>query len=337
MSLYYAGKIYDKLGAFSQGTYDGLSNKFLLDMTDIRYANTFKVGGKPLICGLTVNNSPTIEDVWNSPPAYGFPFASSSVAPTPAAGAIIDGGLDQQVGGVGLYAYFNNLVYAGVTFYTTARKGYTQWLGGGTVTDTMVDGVVPYWRVFLQHQWKKHSLMVGHYGLVTHIFPEGQSRGNSDRFTDIAFDAQYQYISRKHRFSLATTWIHEIQDWNASYALGNTANQSDHLDTFKINFNYSYRSAYGIFGGNWAYFNTSGSKDALLYAPDPVDGSRNGHPDSSGFIIQGIYVPPKWEQAKIVVQYTIYDNFNGSSTNYDGSRRNASGNNTLYVLTWLMF
>ena len=53
----------------AQGTYDGLSNKFLLDMTDIRYANTFKVGGKPLICGLTVNNSPTIEDVWNSTPA----------------------------------------------------------------------------------------------------------------------------------------------------------------------------------------------------------------------------------------------------------------------------
>ncbi|MDD5643722.1 MAG: hypothetical protein PHX53_18875, partial [Syntrophales bacterium] len=62
MSLYYAGKIYDKLGAFCQGTYDGLSNKFLLDMTDIRYANTFKIGGKPLIWGLTVNNSPTIED-----------------------------------------------------------------------------------------------------------------------------------------------------------------------------------------------------------------------------------------------------------------------------------
>ena len=179
--------------------------------------------------------------------------------------------------------------------------------------------------------------MVGHYGLVAHIFPGGETRGNSDRFTDIAFDVQYQYISPKHRFSAAATWIHEVQDWNASYALGNTSNRADNLNTFRINFNYSYRSKYGIFGGNWAYFNTSGSKDVLLYAPDPLDGSRNGYPDSSGFILQGIYVPPKWEQAKIVVQYTIYNTFNGSITNYDGSNRNASDNNTLYILAWLMF
>jgi hypothetical protein len=337
LSLYYAGKIIYKLGAFCQGTYDGLSNKFMLDMTDVRYANMLKIGGKPLIYGLTVNNSPTLEDVWNSTPSFGFPFAASSVAPTPAAGAMVDGGLDQMVGGVGIYAYYNNLIYGGITFYRTARNGYTQWLGGGTVTDTMVDGVAPYWRVFIQHQWGKQSLMAGHYGMVTHVFPEGESRGNSDRFTDIAFDAQYQFISKKHRFSLATTWIHEIQDYNAGYALGNTANRTDGLDTFKINANYSYKSSYGIFGGTLAYFNTSGTKDVLLYAPDPVDGSRNGRPDSSGFIIQGIYVPSVWDRAKIVVQYTIYDKFNGAGSNYDGFGRKASDNNTLYILTWLMF
>jgi hypothetical protein len=338
LSAYYAGKIIYKLGAFCQGTYDGLSNKFLLDMTDIRYADTLKFGSKTLVYGFTVNNSPTVEDVWNSTPAFGFPFATSAVAPTPAAGAIVDGALDQQVGGIGLYAYYNNLLYAGVTFYRTARNGYTQWLGGGTVTEMLVDGVAPYWRVFLQHQWGKHSLMAGHYGMVTQIFPGGESRGSSDRFTDLAFDAQYQYIASKHKFSVASTFIHEIQDWNGSFSLGNTANRSDILDTFRINLNYSYRTdSYGTFGGNFAYFNKSGTRDDLLYAPDPVGGSRNGRPDSDGFIIQGIYVPPKWEQAKIVVQYTIYNNFNGASSNYDGFGRGAAGNNTLYILTWLMF
>jgi hypothetical protein len=337
LSAYYAGKIIYKLGAFCQGTYDGLSNKFLLDMTDIRYANMTKIGGKPLVYGLTVNNSPTLEDVWNSTPAFGFPFAASSIAPTPAAGAIVDGALDQQVGGIGIYGLFNNLIYGGVTFYRTARNGYTQWLGGGTVTDTMVDGVAPYWRLYLQHQWRKQSLMVGHYGMVTHIFPAGESRGSSDRFTDIAFDAQYQYISKKHRFSLAATWIHEIQDWNASFASGNTSKISDILDTYRINANYSYRSHYGIFGGTVAYFAKTGTKDELLYAPDPVDGSRRGLPDSNGFILQGIYVPPQWERAKIVVQYTIYNKFNGARTDYDGCGRNAADNNTLYLLTWLMF
>ena len=339
LSLYYAGKIYDKLGAFCQGTYDGLSNKFMLDMTDIRLANTSKFGDKTLVYGLTVNNNPTVQDVWNSTPAFGFPFAASSIAPTPAAATVIDNTLAQQLGGIGIYAYFNNLLYGEVTFYRTARNGYSQWLGGGTVTEMLADGVVPYWRVFLQHQWKKHSLMIGHYGMVSHIFPEGQTRGSSDQFTDIAFDAQYQYISKKHLFSIAGTWIHEIQDWHASFGLGNTANQTDHLDTFRVNANYHYRSSdYGTMGGTVGYFITAGSQDALLYVPDPVDGSRNGRPNSNGFVLQADYLPPIWDQrTKIVVQYTIYNTFNGAGPNYDGSGRSANANNTLYVLVWQMF
>lgn len=88
------GQIYDKIGAFIQGTFDGGSNKFLLDMTDVRYASSATVAGKDLIYGFLINNSPTLQDVWNSTPAFGFPYAASSVAPTPAAGTIIDGALD---------------------------------------------------------------------------------------------------------------------------------------------------------------------------------------------------------------------------------------------------
>jgi hypothetical protein len=337
VSVYYAGKIFYKLGAFMQFTYDGVSNAFLVDHTDIRFANTAKLAGKPLIYGISFNNAPTVQDVWNSTPAWGFPFASSSVALTPTAATVIDGTLDQQVGGLGFYGYWNNLLYGEVNFYRTAAKGYPQFLSGGTHVTTVVSGVAPYWRVFLQHQWGKHSLMVGHYGLVANIFPQGQARGPSDRFTDLAFDAQYQYISKKHRFSLATTWIHEIQNWSASFALGNTANSFNFLNTYRVNLNYSYRSPYGTFGGNVAYFNTFGSRDALLYAADQLDGSRTGRPNSDGVILQGLYVPPKWEQAKIVVQYTIYNNFNGAGANYDGSGRSAWANNTLYILAWLMF
>ena len=37
------------------------------------------------------------------------------------------------------------------------------------------------------------------------------------------------------------------------------------------------------------------------------------------------------------MSYVAYQKFNGAKTNYDGSGRNASDNNTLYVLVWLMF
>ncbi len=41
--------------------------------------------------------------------------------------------------------------------------------------------------------------------------------------------------------------------------------------------------------------------------------------------------------AKVGLQYTIYTQFNGSSTNYDGLGHNASDNNTLFLFIWDVF
>src|SRR5487761_2145783 len=93
-SIFYAGKIADNLGAFVQLTYDGVGDSFGFDNTDIRYARHVDLGsdgktgaGKDLVIGVTVNNGPTVQDVWNTTAAWGFPFAGSSVAPTPTASA----------------------------------------------------------------------------------------------------------------------------------------------------------------------------------------------------------------------------------------------------------
>jgi hypothetical protein len=334
-SLYYAGRIYDNLGAFAQVTYDGVGNDIALDMTDVRYANKFTLGGKDLTWGVDINNNPTLEDIWNSTPAFGYPYNTSAVAVTPAAATIIDQTLAQQVGGLGAYALWNNLIYADLTLYYTTNKGLARPLGAGTTPSMVVDNLAPYWRVALQHQLGRNSFSLGTYGMVANIFAGGATSGPTDKFTDIALDAQYQYLGARHLFSVAATWIHEKQDWDASYPLGLTANQSDNLNTFRINANYYYRSPWGTLGGNVAYFSTYGDTDTGLYAPEPLTGSVNGSPDSGGFILQADYVLR--EQYKFVLQYTIYTEFNGSGTNYDGSGRDASDNNTLYLLAWLMF
>jgi len=333
-SLYYAGRMIDKAGAFVELAYDGVSNDIALDMTDIRYAHDTSLAGQDLILGVTVNNSPTLEDVWNSTPVNGFPFAASSVAPTPAAGTIVDGTLDQQVGGLGAYAYWNDLIYAGATLYRTNRNGITRPLGAGTDTTVVVDDAVPYWRLALQHQWKDHSFSLGTYGLVAKIFPGDDSHGKTDRFTDVALDAQYQYIGDKHLFSVESTWIHEEQDRDASFDLGTAAHHSDFLTTFRVNLNYYFRSRWGNIGGTLAYFSTTGRKDSLLYAPARDSGSQNGKPDSNGFILEADYLP--LERVRVSLQYTIYDRFNGAHSNYDGFGRDASDNNTLYFLVWLL-
>jgi hypothetical protein len=340
LSLFYGGRIVDHIGAFVQGTFSGTDNDVFLDNTDIRYANTTTLWGKPLTLGVTINNNPTVQDIWNSTPAWGFPYAASDVAPAPAAGTLIDGDLAQQVGGLGGYASWNNLLYLETDFYYTTDHGITKVLGAGTTVDTEVDGIVPYWRLALQRQWGKHSLSAGTYGLYAEVYPEGMSTGSTDQFLDIAFDAQYQYISKRHLFSTQTTWIYEDQDWDASFPLGNTSSSSGHLNTFKIISTYYYRSAVGDLGGSVGYFSTTGNKDPALYAPDPVDGSRNGSPDSSAFIFELDYQRleiTNFLSLKCALQYTLYTKFNGASSNYDGFGRDDSDNNTLYFLVWLMF
>jgi hypothetical protein len=74
LSLFYGGRIYDKIGAFVQASYDGVDNKIYLDMTDIRYSNNTILAGKNLIYGLTINNSPTVQDGWNTVPAWGYEY-----------------------------------------------------------------------------------------------------------------------------------------------------------------------------------------------------------------------------------------------------------------------
>jgi hypothetical protein len=185
------------------------------------------------------------------------------------------------------------------------------------------------------HDWGRNSVEVGTYGLYAHVRPDGVSGGSTDKFTDLALDAQYQYIAPPHLFSIHGSWIHEKQDWDASYDLGSTDNRNSSLDYFKADASYFYRSDYGTLGGSVGYFLINGDKDAALYAPDPVDGSRTGSPDSNGFIVEADYI--FIEKYKLSLQYTIYNKFNGSSSDYDGSGRDASDNNTFYALIWLMF
>jgi len=79
----------------------------------------------------------------------------------------------------------------------------------------------------------------------------------------------------------------------------------------------------------------TGSADAVLFAPNPVSGFANNSPNSKGWVGEVSYVP--WQNVKLLAQYVAYQKFNGAGSDYDGSGRNASDNNTLYLLAWLNF
>ena len=118
-SLFYGGKIADNLGAFAQGTYDNAPDTIHWDNTDIRYAKPTELLGREAVFGVSLNNNPTVNDVWNSTPAWGYPYLASELAPTPVAHPLIENNLAQQVIGVVPYIYWNRLVYAEFGGYQT--------------------------------------------------------------------------------------------------------------------------------------------------------------------------------------------------------------------------
>ena len=167
-SLFLAGQITPKVGAFTQFTYAAPDGRFGIDNVDVRYATHTPFAGRDLLFGLTVHNNPTVQDVWNTIPAWGFPFISSEVAPSPSASPIIEGTLSQQVVGLGAYSLWDNLLYTELTAYRSAPQGTAEPLDS-TATNT-TKGVAPYWRVALQHQYPSTYLMLGTFGLASQLF-----------------------------------------------------------------------------------------------------------------------------------------------------------------------
>ena len=163
-SLFLGGKLLDKLGAFVQLTYDGVSRDLSIDNTDIRFADTGKLAGEAVVYGVTLNNNPTVQDLWNSTPAWGFPFASSSLAPSPAASTLVDGGFAQQVLGLGAYARWNSLLYGEAGAYKTLPFGVLQGLGVAAADVDVIDGAAPYWRLALEKNMGSQYVSVGTFG-----------------------------------------------------------------------------------------------------------------------------------------------------------------------------
>ena len=87
---------------------DPFGHTWTWDNTDIRYADQTAVASFNVIYGITANNNPTVQDPWNTTPAWAFPYAVSTFGtgfgPTP----IIDGAFAAHVVSVGAYAYIND-------------------------------------------------------------------------------------------------------------------------------------------------------------------------------------------------------------------------------------
>ncbi|MGE5393162.1 MAG: hypothetical protein ACM3P1_00385 [Candidatus Saccharibacteria bacterium] len=306
ISMFYAGQITPHIGSFIQMTYDG--KVFGMDNAEIRYANQTSLGNTSLLYGVTLNNNPTVQDVWNTTPAWGFPTASSDAANTPAKSTLIEN-LGMQVAGLGAYALLANFLYGEITFYRSSPQGAAN--PADSTSRMTIKGLAPYWRAALQHAWGNSYVEIGTFGITSNNYLSGIS-GATDQFTDLGFDLQVEHTINAGALVLHSSMIRETEKRNSTLA-------NYHFNSFKMDGNFYLKNGLGATVG---YFNSSGTRDAIN-----VESATN-KPDSNGFIYQIEYLP--WYNTKFSIQYVTYSKFNGSS-------QSAADNNTLYLLAWFNF
>jgi hypothetical protein len=338
-SIFLAGGVDDHFGGFAQVTYSGIDRAWAWDNLDLRAVDHTTFLGSDLLLGLSVNNNPTIQDVWATLPGWGFPFTDSDLMPGPDAATVISDALAQNVIGESVYAWWDDHLYTELGLYESPASDFLKKVGVDPADTSEIDSAAPYFRLAWQEDMGAQNFEVGLFGLFPSVFPgRDHSTGKTDHFSDFGIDASYQYTGDgENIFTVNSRYVHESQDLAASQALGGALSRNLDLNEFNANASYYYRNTVGVSAGA---FSTSGDSDALLFAD-----SRTFSPDSAGVIFQADVTPFGGENPplgtrvnlRVGLQYVVFTKFNGASTDFDGLGHNASDNNTLRLFLWTAF
>ncbi|MBI5132420.1 MAG: cytochrome C [Rhodopseudomonas palustris] len=343
-SLFGGGAMSDNIGVFAQLTYGfpaigDATGTWGWDNVDVRYAGTGQVGGVDVLFGITAHNNPTVQDVWNTAPAWTHPYFTTQLGFTgPATTTIIDGQYGQKVGGLGGYLFINDMLYLEATGYKTLGVAAATRLGAGPLgSPGQIAGVAPYGRAALEQRFGDHNLMIGGFASRFEVAPWSVAgvpvpldvTGNiadtpyalTNKYTDFGVDTQYQYRGDDYWVIFKAAYIREEQRYDAGYVGASTpVNLTNSLNTLRVS------STVAIGGDNRVvatgqYFRTWGSPDAGLYGPTPVDPNWGTVPDTTGFMAELAYLPfgtgkaPYWPwfNTRIGAQYFYFTKFNGDT------------------------
>lgn len=335
LNLWLAGQVLPNFGEVVQITYTAGADHFSFDSSDVRYAIQTTLFGEDLVLGIDSNNNPTFEDVWNSVPAWGFPFASADTAGFgPEALTLIDGPLATQVVGGGLYALFADHLYVLAEIYRSQHLGVPQ-PDTGASQSINIRYAAPYWRLAWQQDVGKNAYFeIGTYGTYVSSTFDSVS-GPADTFLDLAADLTFELtLGNGDLVSVHSTFIYESNDLEATPA----AVPNHTLETWRLDANYHLGNRFTFTAGP---FMTWGTSDSVLYPPvvPPDDTTTsfaaNGSPNNVGYIAQVAFWPG--QNFQIALQYRGFIVFNGASSNYDGNGRNAWDNNTIYAFIWINY
>ena len=339
-SVFLAGRLTDHIGVFAQATYSENGGLLGWDNADVRYASPFSHGNHSGTWGISVNNNPTISDVFNSAPGWIYPYMAPDLAPGAPAAPMLFGGLAGQSVGATAYAQIDGKWYVEAGGYRSLSIAFTHHVNAGY--DGKLSGVAPYARVAYTWNIPHGNFTLGGFlldmkrgGLGTDL--NGNDipvPGPTDNFNDVGLSADYQYFKGDNIVTVNGLYVHEKQTLHNTYDDGNgSSNLHDTLNSFNLKGSYWYQNTYGV---TLAGFASNGSNDLILYG-------NNGSPNTQGGIVELNYNPfgkaTSWAQpyanVRLGLQYTYFTRFSGLVHNVDGAGRKASDNNTLYFYVWL--
>ena len=343
VSVFLAGKVSDNIGGFAQYTHtlhdtQDANLNWLghtgADNFDLRYADRSIDANKDVIWGVTLNNNPSVQDVWNSAPAWSHPYLSPSQSYGLPASTLLEGALAQQVAGIGAYAFVNQNFYAEITSYQTAKDAlsflsYGNGAGNPDHPLSYLDGNALYWRLAYTKTWDASNVMVGAFGLDAKVLPlDGgfmpQFGTGSAHYKDVGLDAQYQYLLSPHTFTAQLRALTETIDDSSGLAYSDGA---ANLKTWLAKASYVYQEKYGV---SLSYRSVAGSPDTAAYAA-----SSSLVPDSEVWTPEFFWLIR--QNLRLGVQFNVFTKYLGASSNYDGAGRNANDNNNAYVYLWAAY
>jgi len=339
-SVFLAGRVSQHVGVFAQATYEENGGLLGWDNMDVRYANSFTSGSHNAIWGVSVNNNPTVTDVFNTAPAWQFPYMGPDLAPGAPAMPMLFGGLGGQVIGVNGYMQLDGKWYGEVGAYRSLSPAFLRDVNADF--DGRLASTAPYAR--LAYTWNLPSGNVELGGFYLHArrgLPGTNAAGDavatsgpSDRFDDVGVDASYQRsFGSNHIVTVNALYVDERQKLDATYASGGSSNLKGRLDALNLDGSYWYRNTWGA---TLDLFSDNGRSDTILYGDA-------GKPDTRGGTIEADWNPfgesdsweEPWANVRVGLQYTFYTRFAGRVHNVDGAGRSASDNNTTYLYVWL--
>lgn len=340
-SFMYAGAVSDKFGAWLQVTYLQNGGTFGIDNTELRYAD--HTANNDWLWGVTLNNNPSFQDVWNTGEAYGIPYFPTQTlwsAVTPIGGASLRRPIFTQFpglsAGLGAYVWYKDSWYFELSDYKAAKSGSGAAtldsgnlnLGGGTI-----DNFAPYWRAGYERNWGHNSAFIGTSGMYVKFVPyefSGQTvnPGFVNRYTDVSVDWQYQYNGEHNIFSLLGHYTHETQENDPGLVPTYFSNSTDHLSETQVTAEY-FRDRH--FGGLVSFRRATGTTDVAF-------NGGTGSPGNQFWVFELDYLP--WFNVRFLLQYNAYQVVHNNQNPFflaGSPNPKASDNNTWVLGLWMDF